>query len=73
VETQLPSHRTRANKVRPAERRQEVVKRFFVGDVNDRHASAPPVTIAVEQVVVAHRNEAVTLPVGVVTPSPTLS
>src|SRR6516165_7554352 len=53
MKTQFPGHRTRANKVRPAERGEEVVKRFLVGEVDQGHASAPPKAIPVKQVVVA--------------------
>src|SRR5205085_12689453 len=41
VETELSCHRSRRHKVRSAERRKEIVKRFLVCDINDRHPRAP--------------------------------
>lgn len=39
--------------MRSAERAQEVVERFFVGQVDHRKAKAPLVTVAAEQIVMA--------------------
>ena len=40
--------------MRTAERRKEIVERFLVRQVGDRHSRAPSETIAMEQIVVAH-------------------
>lgn len=42
--------------MRPAESGEEVVERFFVGQVYHGQAQAPLVTISVEQIVLAERN-----------------
>ena len=42
--------------MRPAEGRQEVIQRQFVGDVDGGKRETPFVTFAFEQVVVAHCN-----------------
>ena len=54
METEFRSYRPRTHKVRSAKGRQEVVQRFFVGHVNHRHPRAPPVAIAMKQVVMAY-------------------
>ena len=54
VETQLHRVRTWRDKMRSAERRQEIVNGCLVGQVDDREAQAPLVPVAMKQVVVAH-------------------
>ena len=54
VEAQLRCVRPRGNKVRAAERRQEVVERGLVRQVDGGEAQAPLVMVAMEQVVVPH-------------------
>lgn len=53
VEAEVYCFGARAYEMRTAERRKEVVQGFLVGQVDDREAQAPLVTIAVEEVVVA--------------------
>jgi len=53
MEAQFGGVTSRRNKVRSAERAQEVVERFFVGQVDHRKAKAPLVTVAAEQIVMA--------------------
>ena len=53
VEPHLRRISSRRDEVGSAERRQEVVKRDFVGQVDDRKAQAPPVMILSEQVFVS--------------------
>src|SRR5262249_42842731 len=53
VETQLHRLAPWRHEVRSAERRQEVVERFLVRQVDHRESQAPLVAIAAEQVVVA--------------------
>ena|SRR5438034_7000152 len=52
VEAHLCRIRARRHKMRAAERRQEVIKRNFVRQVDHCKAQAPLVAISVEQVVV---------------------
>src|SRR5439155_7727449 len=52
VEAHLSRIRARRHEVRAAERRQEVIKRNFVRQVDHSEAQAPLVAIGVEQVVV---------------------
>ena len=54
VEAELRSVRPRRNKVRSAERGQEIVQRGLVCQVDDREAQAPLVVVAVEKVIIAH-------------------
>ena len=54
METEFARIRPRCDKVRSAERAQEVVERLFVGQVDDRKPNAPLVTVTVEQIVVAN-------------------
>jgi len=54
VEAELRSVRPWRNKVRSAERGQEIVQRGLVRQVDDREAQAPLVVVAVEQVIIAH-------------------
>src|SRR5277367_4185351 len=56
VEAELHGFRPRRHVVRAAERREEVIQRGLVGDVDGRKAQAPLVPIAMEQIVVAHRD-----------------
>jgi hypothetical protein len=55
VETNLAGDRTRRHVVRAAERGEEVVKRHFVGQIDDGQTGAPPVSITMEHIVVASR------------------
>src|SRR3989442_7270531 len=52
VESHLGGIRARRHKMRAAERRQEVIKRNFVRQVDHCEAQAPLVAISVEQIVV---------------------
>ncbi len=54
VEAELRSVRPWRNKVRSAERGQEIVQCRLVRQVDDREAQAPLVVVAVEQVIIAH-------------------
>src|ERR1700728_2201124 len=54
VEPDRRRDRPRRNIVGTAERRKEVVKRFFVQEINDRQTGAPLVLFGVEQVVCPH-------------------
>ena len=56
VETQLHRFRSRRHIMRAAERGNEIVQRLFVRQVDDREAQAPLVTVAIEQIVLAHGN-----------------
>ena len=42
--------------MRPAERRQEIIKRNLVGDVNRGHTETPFVFVTAKQIVISHRN-----------------
>lgn len=53
VESDLGGQGAGSNVVRAAERREEIVQREFVRDVDRGEADAPLVAVAVEQVVVA--------------------
>ena len=53
VEPKLRRERPRRDEVGSAERGQEVVKRDFVGQVDDGEAEAPLVTVFVEQFVIS--------------------
>src|SRR5437763_7138622 len=55
VESQLRSDCARADEMRSAKCRKKVVQRFLLRQVNHRHLRAPPETIAMKQIVVAHR------------------
>src|SRR5580704_13875512 len=55
VEAELHGLGAGGDEVRAAERREEVVQRFLVGQVHDREAQAPLVAVAIEQIVVADR------------------
>lgn len=55
VEADLPGKRAGRHVVRAAERGKEVVQRVLVRQIDHREADAPFVPVAVEQVVVAHR------------------
>ena len=44
----------RRHKVRSTERRQEVIKRGLIRQVDDREAQAPLVVVAMEKVVISH-------------------
>ena len=55
VEGNFSSQRARGHVVSAAERGEEIVQCHFIGDVDDREASAPTVAIAVKQVVVPDR------------------
>ena len=55
VKAEFACDGTRADEVRPAEGREKVVERFFVGQVNDGDACAPSESITMKQVVVAYR------------------
>src|SRR5205085_11359866 len=44
----------RRHKVRSAERRQEVIERGLIRQVDDREAQAPLVVVAMEEVVISH-------------------
>src|SRR5580693_4785508 len=54
MEPYLRRQRARCHVVRPAERREEVIERHFVGDVDGGESQAPLVAVAAEQVVLAH-------------------
>lgn len=56
VEAELGCVRSRRNEVRPAERRQEVVKRRFVRYIDGRQAQTPLVATLVdmEEVIIAY-------------------
>ena len=54
METQLHCFCPRRHVVRAAERGKEVVKGIFIGEVDDRKPQTPPVTVAIEQIVLAH-------------------
>ncbi len=54
MEAQLNCLRARGYEVRPAERRQKVVRGRFVGQVDDRKTQTPLVPVTVEEVVIAH-------------------
>jgi hypothetical protein len=56
VEPELSRQRARRHIVRPAEGREEVIERQFVGDVDGGKRETPFVTFAFKLVVVAHRN-----------------
>ena len=56
MEAQLRRQRARRHVVRSAEGGKEVIERHLVGHVDGRKPQAPLVTVAVEQVVVAHRD-----------------
>ena len=53
VEPDRSRHRARRHIVSSAEGGQEIVERFFVGEVDYRQAQAPLFLVAVEQIVVA--------------------
>ena len=54
MEAQLGRVRSRRHKMRAAERRQEVVHRGLVGQINDGEAQAPLVAVTLEKIVIAH-------------------
>ena len=54
MEAHFRGVRPRRNKVRSAERRQEVVQRGLVRQVDDCESQAPLVTVTVEEVVISH-------------------
>ncbi len=54
VEAQFSRIRPRRHKMRSAERRQEIVERHLVGQVDSREPQAPLVAIAMEEVVIAN-------------------
>ena len=56
MEPKLSRQRARRHIVRPAEGREEVIQRRFVGDVDGGKRKTPFVMIAFEQVVVSHCN-----------------
>lgn len=53
MEAKRGGNRSRRNVVGSAEGREEIVKRFLISQVDNRHASAPFVFVAVKNVVVA--------------------
>jgi hypothetical protein len=53
VESQLTRKRPRRHVMRAAERGQEVVQRYLVGQVDDREACAPPVFVIMKEVVIS--------------------
>ena len=53
VEAQFQRFGARRHEVRAAERGEEVVQRFFVGQIDHREAQAPLVAVAVEEIVMA--------------------
>ena len=55
VESHLRSQRSRRHVVSPAERRQEVIKRILVRDVDAGQAQAPFVCVSFEKVIVSNR------------------
>ena len=54
VEAHFRRIASRRDVVSPAERGKEVVQGNFIRQVDDREAQAPFVTVAVEEVVIAH-------------------
>ena len=54
MERDLGGNSARCDKVRPAKGRKEVIKRHFVGEINDRQCGAPPMLIPTEQVVISY-------------------
>lgn len=53
VEPDRRGNGSRRDIVSAAERRKEVVERFFVRQIDDRQAGAPPVLVGVEDIVVS--------------------
>jgi len=54
VKADLAGNGTRRYVVRAAKRREKVVQRIFISEVDDRQTSAPLMTIAVEQIIVTN-------------------
>ena len=54
MKADLAGNGTRRYVVRAAKRREKVVQRIFISEVDDRQTSAPLMTIAVEQIIVAN-------------------
>jgi hypothetical protein len=55
VKAKLGRVGTRRQKVRAAERRQEIIKRNLIGDVNRSHTEAP-FAVAAKNIVIANRD-----------------
>jgi hypothetical protein len=55
VEADFSCQRSRRYVVRAAERGQEIVKRFFVRQIDDRKTETPFARVAVEKIVIADR------------------
>ena len=56
VKPELRGQRSWRHVMRPAEGRQEVVERVFVGHIDDCELRAPFVLVAMEQIVMPERN-----------------
>ena len=55
MESELRRQRARRDVMRATERSKEVVEGHLVGQIDDREAQTPLVTVAVEQIVVTNR------------------
>ena len=56
METDGHTYRARRNIVRSTEGRKEIVKRVFIGQINNRQTGTPLILVALENVVVPNGN-----------------